>query len=133
MAAASLCPPPRILEYSGYTVRQWYPSDREPAAAVVKQCLEAYGLRFEPEGADQDAIDIEHHYQRGERGEFWVVADGSGQLVGTAAYYELPGCSCDDNNDGFGGKSIVEIRKMYLLPEARGKKLGRVLLEVCAG
>lgn len=108
-----------VFKNGNYSVRKWTASDRDEAAQVIKQCLEPYGLQFEPQGADLDAIDVEEHYLKNERGEFWVVIDVSNQrLVGTGAYYEVsePGA--------------VEIRKMYLLPEARGKKLGRYILEV---
>ncbi len=46
------------------------------AAQVIKQCLEPYGLQFEPQGADLDAIDVQEHYLKNERGEFWVVMAG---------------------------------------------------------
>ena len=108
-----------VFKNGNFSVRKWTPSDRDGAAQVVKQCLEPYGLQFEPQGADLDAIDVEEHYLKNERGEFWVVIDVRNQrLVGTGGYYEVsdPG--------------TVEIRKMYLLPEARGKKLGRAILEV---
>ena len=73
---------------------------------------------FESEGADRDAIEVERFYHRDARGEFWVVLDEGGKVVGSIGYHKL-----DD-------QQTVEIRKMYLLPEARGKKLGRKLLEV---
>ncbi len=112
-----------IFHHNGYTVRQWKPIDREPATRVIKQCLESYGLNFEPDGADCDALEVEVHYIRNKRGEFWVVVDDlTGELIGTAGYYEL-----EVSHD----EGAVEVRKMYLLPQARGKKLGRALLEVC--
>ena len=113
-----------VFKHGTYSVRHWTPGDREGASRVVKECLEAYGLRFEPQGADLDAINVEKFYLKDNRGEFWVVVDDTNnKLVGTGGYYEV-------NNDSNPG--TVEIRKMYLLPEARGKKLGRALLEVTA-
>ena len=100
-------------------MRHWAATDREKVAELVGLCLEQYGLPFEPNGADRDAIEVEDFYLREERGEFWVVVDRNGKLVGSGAYYEVGG-----------SEKAVEIRKMYLLPEARGKKLGRALLEV---
>ena len=108
-----------VFQFKGYTVQHWTPHDREGAAGVVRACLEEYGLQFEPKGADRDSVEVEDCYVRGEKGEFWVVMDAQSKLVGTAGYYEVS--SAD---------KAVEIRKMYLLPEARGKKLGRALLEV---
>ena len=113
-----------LFSHRGYSVRPWRCADRETAANVVKQCLEAYGLSFEPEGADLDALDVENHYQRDNRGEFWVVMeDGTNEVIGTAGYYEVEDKNGEDSK-------CVEVRKMYLLPEARGKKLGRTILQV---
>ena len=111
---------PLVFKHGAYSVRHWTPEDREGASQVVKECLEAYGLRFEPQGADMDAIEVEEFYLKDNRGEFWVVIeDTSNKLLGTGGYYEV------SDHPG-----AVEIRKMYLLPDARGKKLGRALLEV---
>lgn len=91
------------------------------AAAIIEKILAEYGLDWEPEGADRDILDVETHYlQRG--GAFWVVErqaqNGDSQIVGTAAYYPTPR-----------GVRAVEIRKMYLLSEARGQGLGSFLLQ----
>lgn len=119
-----------LFRHSGYSVRRWRTADREAAAEVIKQCLESYGLEFEPEGADKDALEVEEFYQKG---EFWVVVDDvTGELVGTAGYYELDnkGRGEIEEEERTRSTKIVEIRKMYLASEARGKKLGRRLLQV---
>ena len=99
--------------FKSFLIRSWQPTDREAAAALIGQVLTDYGLGWEPEGADIDVVQVENHYQDG---EFWVV-EQAGTVVGTAAYYPIER-----------GEQAVEIRKMYLLPVARGKGLGRFLL-----
>lgn len=113
-----------IFEFAGYTAHHWTPRDRQGVADIVRVCLEPYGLEFEGEGADKDAVEVEEFYQQEERGgEFWVLRKASsGKLVGSGGFYQV-------EVDGE-GRRAAEIRKMYLLPEARGKKLGRFLLEV---
>ncbi len=113
-----------IFLFGGYTAHHWCPDDRQEVVEIVRECLEAYGLQFEPEGADKDAVEVEEFYLRGEEGgEFWVVREAeSGKLVGSGGFYQV---EVDEE-----GRRAAEIRKMYLLPEARGKKLGRYLLEV---
>lgn len=102
--------------YKQFLIRDWKKSDRNFAAGVILQVLEEYGLPWQPEEADKDVIEVETHYlNRG--GEFWVV-ETEGKIVGTAAYYPV-------ENDPQG----VEIRKMYLLPEARRLGLGEYLLK----
>lgn len=102
--------------YKQFLIRDWRKSDRDSAAQVIRQVLEEYGLPWQPEEADKDVVEVETHYlNRG--GEFWVI-ETEGKLIGTAAYYPV-------ENDSKG----VEIRKMYLLPEARRLGLGKYLLE----
>ncbi len=102
--------------YQNFLIRSWMPDDREAAAAVIRDTLAEYGLAWEPEGADRDVLEVEASYiDIG--GEFWVVELQS-EIVGTAAYYPVGR-----------GKKAMEIRKMYLLPTARGKGLGRYLLQ----
>ena len=89
-------------------------------------------MNFEPHRADRDALEVEEFYQKKGRGEFWVAVDDvTGEVVGTAGYYEIEDRHEERMEEG-GRKSTksVEIRKMYLAREARGKKLGRILLEV---
>lgn len=102
--------------FGNFQIRDWQPGDRAAAAAVIRTVLAEYGLPWEPEGADRDVLAIEDHYQ-GTGGEFWVVLQGD-RLVGTGAYYPIPR-----------GDRAIEIRKMYLLPTARGQGLGRWLLQ----
>ncbi len=113
-----------IFHFAGFTAHPWSPAHRQSVADIVRACLEPYGLQFEPEGADKDAIEVEEFYlKEGKGGEFWVVREeGSGKVVGSGGFYQV-------EVDGE-GRRAAEIRKMYLLPEARGKKLGRFLLEV---
>ncbi|MEM9808055.1 MAG: GNAT family N-acetyltransferase [Cyanobacteria bacterium P01_D01_bin.56] len=99
--------------FKSFLIRDWQPADRDTAAALIGQVLTEYGLGWEPEGADIDVVQVETHYQNG---EFWVV-EQAGTVVGTAAYHPIDR-----------GEQAVEIRKMYLLPEARGQGLGRFLL-----
>ncbi|NEP16912.1 MAG: GNAT family N-acetyltransferase [Leptolyngbya sp. SIO4C1] len=105
-------------EYRGFLIRDWQPGDRAAAAAVVKTVLAEYGLGWEVNcgaSTDQDAVEIEKYYwQTG--GEFWVV-EAADQIIGTGGYYPIER-----------GEGAVEIRKMYLLPAARGQGLGRFLL-----
>ncbi|MFM2304049.1 MAG: hypothetical protein RLZZ135_1459 [Cyanobacteriota bacterium] len=111
-------------KYRDYIIRGWKPEDCSAAAAVIRDSLAEYGLGWEPEGADRDVLEVETFYlDRG--GEFWVV-EFAGKIVGTSAYYP-----CDRASVALAagrGDKAVEIRKMYLLPIARGQGLGRHLL-----
>jgi putative acetyltransferase len=103
------------IYYRDFYIRSWRPKDRQRVIEVVASVLTEYGLNWEPELADRDVCEIEAYYWQN-FGEFWVVESGQ-DLVGTAAYYPITR-----------GNQAVEIRKMYLLPNARGQGLGRHLL-----
>ncbi|MBD1866019.1 GNAT family N-acetyltransferase [Cyanobacteria bacterium FACHB-471] len=102
--------------YREFWIRDWQPGDRTVAAELIRSVLSEYGLECEPDGADRDVLSVEESYWN-KGGEFWVV-ERQQRLVGTAAYYPVAK-----------GTNAVEIRKMYLLPEARGQGLGRYLLQ----
>jgi putative acetyltransferase len=107
--------------YRDFVIRDWQPSDRETAAALITQVLTEYGLASgglaaEPGGADWDVLHVEAAYWA-TGGAFWVI-EQQGQIVGTGGYYPIER-----------GHKAVEIRKMYLLPAARGQGLGRYLLQ----
>jgi putative acetyltransferase len=112
-----------LQAYRNYTIRSWQPADRASAAEVIRTSLAEYGLGWEADGADRDVLEVETYYlDRG--GEFWVI-ETEGSIVGTSAYYPYTGAAALPANRG---EKAVEIRKMYLLPIARGQGLGRHLL-----
>ena len=104
--------------FKNFLIRDWAVGDRAAAADVVKTVLAEYGLGWEVGDcgcSDRDAVEVEKYYwQSG--GEFWVV-ERAGEIVGTGGYLPIER-----------GEKAVEIRKMYLLPAARGQGLGRHLL-----
>jgi putative acetyltransferase len=103
------------MQYEAFLIRAWKPKDRAIAFDLIGSVLAEYGLTQEPEGADRDVLEVEAFYlEKG--GEFWVI-ERDDRLVGTAAYCPISR-----------GKNAVEIRKMYLRPDARGFGLGKFLL-----
>ena len=102
--------------YRDFLIRDWQPGDRTTATHVIRSVLAEYKLCCEPEGTDRDAFQVKDTYWKA-GGEFWVV-EQQHRIVGTAGYYPTQR-----------GTNAVEIRKMYLLPDARGQGLGRHLLQ----
>lgn len=84
---------------------------------IVVESLAEFGFEPDDSGMDVDLSDLGRHY-RHHGGEFWVVEDGFGRVVGTCGVWPDP----DD-------RTRCELRKMYLRPMARGGGLGRRLLE----
>ncbi|MBK4730888.1 GNAT family N-acetyltransferase [Oxynema sp. CENA135] len=104
------------ITYFDCLIRPWQPQDRDRCARIIETILREYGLGWEPQGADRDVLEVERCYlQAG--GEFWAI-EREGEIVATSAYTPIAR-----------GNRAVEIRKMYLLPEVRGRGLGRFLLQ----
>ena len=104
------------LYFRDFLIRPWQPRDRDFAAGVISSVLSEYGLGWEPNGADKDVLEVKDYYLDN-GGDFWVI-EYQGEVVGTSAYYPIKR-----------GDNAVEIRKMYLLPKARGYGLGKYLLQ----
>jgi putative acetyltransferase len=106
----------KSVTYQDFVIRGWQPGDRQAVADLVRIVLAEYGMTFEPDQTDRDAIQVEEAYwQTG--GEFWVV-EKAGAIVGSGGFHPIKR-----------GKNGVELRKMFLLPDVRGVGLGRFLLQ----
>lgn len=102
--------------YQDFLIRDWQTKDKIPTATLIEKVLTEYGLPWQPEIADRDVVEVEKFYLEA-GGGFWVV-EKQGEIVGTSAYYPIKR-----------GNKAVEIRKMYLDPQVRGKGLGKFLLK----
>lgn len=89
--------------------------DSERIIALVFSVLAEYGLPSDLDGKDADLKDIEGNYVR-MGGVFEVIEDRVGNLLGTYGLYPLD-------------KETCELRKMYFVPQIRGRGLGRRILE----
>ena len=92
------------------------PATNADAAAVrdvIFAVLREYELTPDPAGTDADLGDIEASYGGG---IFDVLEDEDGTIVGTVGLHRIDDATC-------------ELRKMYLAREARGRGLGKRLLD----
>lgn len=97
-------------------VRPVTADDVPRVAGLIRSVLAEFGLAF-GEGSETDAqvLALPASYEsRG--GRFWVALDGGGALLGTCGVFPV-------------GGGDWELRKMYLDPAARGRGVGRLLLD----
>ena len=87
------------------------------AQKIIYSVLHEYDLSQYTHSTDTDLEDIEKAYQNG---YFGMIKNIAGRYVGTFGLYQLSETTC-------------EIRKMYLLSEARGKGLGKWMVNVLLG
>jgi putative acetyltransferase len=96
------------------TFRDARPGDEPAVVAVVSSVLAEYGLTTDPDGTDADLRDLQASYAR-RGGAFRVLVREDGVIVGCGGVFPLT-------------STEIELRKMYLLPEVRGRGLGLALL-----
>lgn len=89
--------------------------DGDLVRELVFGVLGEYGLVGDREGTDRDLDDLEASYH-GRGGRFDVLVTDEGAVAGCVGLYPLR-------------EGVVELRKMYLRPEYRGKGTGRRLLD----
>lgn len=101
--------------FRGYSIRRANAADAAAIRKVVDDVLREYGLESDPSGVDNDLADIDASYLS--RGGLFEVATGSdGTIAGCCGIFMLDEKTC-------------ELRKMYLLKEARGHGIGGRFLQ----
>ncbi|MBI5833103.1 MAG: GNAT family N-acetyltransferase [Armatimonadetes bacterium] len=98
----------------GFVLRPAVNADGAAVRALVFGVLAEYGLAPDPAGTDTDLDDLEGFYA-GAGGCFELLLAPDGQVVGCWGLRPH-------------GAGTVELRKMYLRPDMRGRGLGRMLL-----
>lgn len=88
--------------------------DRIAASDVVRSVVLEFGFSFEPDGADSDLADVPDNYVDA-GGVFEVVVERE-RVVGTIGLWPVD-------------EKTIELRKMYLRPGARGRGIGRTMLD----
>lgn len=108
----------RLRQEAAVWIRPYLGVDLSAVRPLIERVLGEFGLTVDPRGVDRDLDDIEESYRRG-GGEFWVVEDAGGRVVGSCGVWPDPG-----------EPRLCELRKMYLAPELRGRGIGRQLLDL---
>lgn len=100
--------------FRGELLRPARADDSGAIRAVIDAVLREYALPSDPSGVDRDLDGLPGNYLA-QGGMVDVAIGAQGRLVGCCAVHPLDRATC-------------ELRKMYLLPEARGRGLGLRLL-----
>jgi len=108
-------PIPDTPDGTGFAFRDPLPGDAHHVRRIARSVIAEYGLPAEAAGSGGDVADINSSYLR-RGGLFRIVTDAGGRMVGCGGLFPLT-------------RETAEIRRMYLLPEARGRHLGRQLLD----
>jgi putative acetyltransferase len=101
--------------FEGAAIRRATAADTAAARELVFAVLAEYGFTPEPQGTDADLADLEAGFLA-DGGLFDVAVDPDGRLAACCGMKVL-------------GDGRVELRKMYVRADCRGRGLGRRLLE----
>ena len=101
--------------FEGAAIRRATAADTAAARELVFAVLAEYGFTPEPQGTDADLADLEAGFLA-DGGLFDVAVDPDGRLAACCGMKVL-------------GDGRVELRKMYVRADRRGRGLGRRLLE----
>lgn len=92
--------------------------DNAELAKVIRAVLTEVGANKEGFAFADPYLDNLYQYYDNQKGWYKVVLNDKGRIVGGAGMGELTG-----------EKEVLELQKMYFLPEARGKGLAATLLQ----
>jgi putative acetyltransferase len=103
------------------TFRPIHPEDDRSVAALIRTVMPEFGADGPGFALHDPEVDHMSTAYSMAGAAYFVVVDPTGRVVGGAGVAALEG--------GEGG--VCELRKMYFLPEARGKGTGEALLRHC--
>ena len=101
-----------------FQIRTIEPANNKALAAIVRNTLAEFGANHPGTVYYDTATDtLSELFQA--PGSIYYVAESQNKIAGGAGIYPSPGLPAD----------TCELVKMYLLPEARGQGLGKMLIE----
>lgn len=102
-------------------IRPIEPRDDAAIAAIIREVMTAFGAAGAGFAIHDPEVDFMSRAYAGAGHAYFVIEDAEGVVAGGAGIAPLAGV-----DDG-----TCELRKMYFLPVARGRGVGRRLLERC--
>jgi len=109
-----------MISFSEITIRPIQPADNPYLALIVRNTLSEFGAANPGTVYFDPTTDALFELFQAKRAAYFV-AEANGKILGGGGIYPTEGLPED----------TCELVKMYLLPEARGIGLGRVLIERC--
>ena len=102
-------------------LRPIQPKDNAAMAAIIRSVSAEFGLApSQGFAVDDAALDDLYAVYSDDTAAYWVVENEAGEVVGGGGVAPLQGAP-----------DILEIQKMYFLPETRGQGLAKSILLLC--
>ena len=103
------------------TFRPIQPQDDAAMAAIIRRVMPEFGADGPGFALHDPEVAFMSKAYASPGSAYFVVEDEGGRILGGAGVAALEG----------GDPGVCELRKMYFLPEARGKGMGETLLRHC--
>ncbi len=103
-----------------FKIRKILPLDNKIVANIIREVMTEFEVTGEKTSFWDKEVDYMFEAYDNEQSEFFVLTNNK-KVIGCGGYGPLEG----------GDKKTCELRKMYFLPTARGKGLGKQLLKLC--
>ena len=108
------------LSKNSYRIREIQLDDNQKIAKVIRGVLIEFGVPKVGTAYEDKALDKMYETYNSKKSCYLVLTDGQ-RIIGGAGIMQLR------NAD----EKICELQKMYFSPEARGRKLGAQMMEIC--
>jgi putative acetyltransferase len=102
-------------------IRPIKPTDNQQVAQIIRTVMTEYGAVGEGYSIMDPEVDTMFEAYKAAGHAYFVLTDAHDKAIGCGGFGPLPGADAD----------ICELKKMYFLPQARGKGHGRALLGLC--
>ena len=109
-----------FLDMSDFIIRSIDQTDNVEIAKVIRTVMTSFGAIGEGFSIEDPEVDQMYEAYQESQSAMYVVVGKEGNVLGCGGFAPLIGGDAD----------TCELRKMYFLPEARGKGLGRKMLEM---
>lgn len=103
------------------TIRPIAPGDDAAIAAIIRTVMPEFGASGSGFAINDPEVDWMSRAYAGPRSAYFVVEDAGGRVLGGGGVAPLEG----------GDPGTCELRKMYVLPEGRGRGAGAALMARC--
>lgn len=104
-----------------YKIREIRKADNEYLSRVIHRVMTEFELDRPGTSLSDEEVKAMYEAYNQPRAAYYVVTDEDDHVVGGAGVGPLAGS----------GEEVCELKKMYVLPEARGAGVGERLLELC--
>ena len=101
-------------------IRPILKKDNEQISALIRNVLLEFGVPKVGTAYEDESLNDLYKYYQKPRAHYFVIEE-NGSIIGGGGVSQL------ENHQG----NICELQKMYFHPNARGRGLGKVMLEMC--